>query len=531
MENTCIAMVSVDGVRARKCRGLLAAWCGVILVAAALLGGCSVRQAGADSLIYAIAAQPSTLIPLQAVDIVSRWAVELLYDGLVDINDRMEVVPALAERWDVSADGLVYTFHLRSDVRWHDGTLLTAEDVARTYRVLLDPTASVAVPRADYQAIAAVEAPDSGTVVLRLSAPDASLLSKLVLGIARETGGSQPARGPAMGTGPFMLREWQAGDRLVFDRHDAYFAGRPGLRTLTWQVVPDTAAQVLLLEDGGVDGALLTAATDAQRLMSRQVFRVYAVPGGNLQISLQLANPLFQDVRVRQALALALDRQSMVSGLVGGDGTLSAGDILPISWAYNPAAATVYPYDPAAARELLAQAGWQPGSDGILSKDGRRLSFVLLTDAGDRLRREVALMVRQQWAQVGVETELLFLERTTMVMERVLKGQFDAALLQSSVRADPDLSRRFHSRSISQGQNFLSYRNPALDALLDAALRQSGQAERAALYREAQMVLARDAPQINLFYPTAFLVMRSDVAGVNPSPMSPFWNVQDWRRP
>ena len=298
---------------------------------------------------------------------------------------------------------------------------------------------------------------------------------------------------------------------------------------MIWQAVPDTTSQILLLRNGGVDAALVASAAEAARLAGDGL-TAHPVTGGNLQISLRVTDPLFEDPRVRQALAAALDRQAMITGLLDGRGVPSSGDILPESWAFYPAAASPQAFDPARAQALLSEAGWQPGDDGILVRQGKRLAFAMITDAGDQLRREVALLVRQQWRQAGVDVDVQVLERNALVMERVLKGQFQAALLQTSVRADPDLSRRFHSRSIAAGQNFLGYRSPPLDSLLDRALAAGARQERAALYQEAQLLLAVDAPQINLFYPSVFYVFRGDVTGVRPSAMSPFWNVQEWGR-
>jgi peptide/nickel transport system substrate-binding protein len=220
----------------------------------------------------------------------------------------------------------------------------------------------------------------------------------------------------------------------------------------------------------------------------------------------------------------------MISGLVEGRGILSAGDILPVSWAFQAEAASVTPYDPAEARRLLAEAGWLSGGDGVVAKGGRRLAFTLTTDTGSQLRREIALVLRQDWQAIGAAVELELVERNTLVVERVLRGQFQAALLQSSVRVDPDLSRRFHSRSMQSGQNFLGYANPVLDSLLDRALLAPTAAARAPLYQEAQMLLARDVPQVNLFYPTVYYVVRADIGGIRPSAMGPFWNAEEWGR-
>lgn len=507
-----------------------------MLVALATIAGCGVRGASRD-LIFGVPTQPNSLDPLAAPDIYSQWATGLIYDGLVDLNDRLEVVPALATSWQASDDGLIWTFALRHDVRWHDGSILTAQDVRRTYEAILDPAALVTLPRSDFQSIERVETPDDWTVRLILRQPDASLLTKLTVGIARRRSGSltastAPARAPGelTGTGPFVLEQWVSGERLVFRANGDYFGGAPGLDRLIWQVAPSGSSLVILLQNGGIDAGPVDSPLDEDRLIAAGNLRAYPIDGGNVQVSLRTSDPLFDDVRVRRALALAVDRQAMIASLLNGRGMLSAGDIPPTSWAYNPAAASLNPYDPNLARALLAEAGWQPDSGGVLARDGRRLAFTLSTDTGSQLRQDVALTLRQDWQTVGAAVELEFVERNVFVTERVLKGQFQAALLQSSVRADPDLSRRFHSRAIRSGQNFLAYSNPDLDDVLDRALVATSAAARAPLYQEAQRLLARDVPQINLFYPTGYYVVRADIGGIRPSAMSPFWNVEEWGR-
>jgi peptide/nickel transport system substrate-binding protein len=486
-----------------------------------------------DTVIYGVTTQPIRLNPITQPDIVSRWAIELLFDGLVDVDDRLNLVPALATSWETSPDGLVLTFHLRRGVRWHDGQPLTAADVKFTYDTIRDPNAQPTIAKSDYTSIAEIQTPDDSTVVFRLSEPDASLPSKLVTGIAprhllegHDLATAAFNRQP-VGTGPFRLESWQSDRQLTFVANPDYFGGEPRLERIVWKIVPDTSALTLQLLSGEVDGAAVGEPRDFQRVQESSDLIVYPVLGGCFQISLQLQTPLFQDRRVRQALAYALNKKAMVDKIMAGAAVIATSDILPGSWAYNPEVNT-YPYDPDRARAMLAAAGWQPGPDGTLVKDGQPFRFELLTDAGDQLRKEIVLFVQQQWADVGVQAEVVFLERNALISERLLKGRFEAALLQSSVRADPDLSRRFHSRAIDMGQNFLHYSNPTVDALLDQGLVAQAQADRRASYFELQRLMAEDLPQIPLFYPKTGYAFRADLKEVRPSSMSPFWNAETW---
>jgi peptide/nickel transport system substrate-binding protein len=484
-----------------------------------LLVACGSSPRGTqDRITYGIATQPVRLNPITQPDIISRWAIELVFDGMLDVDDQLELVPALATTWETSPDGLSLTFHLRDGVQWHDGQPLTSTDVKFTCDTIRDPETAPTVAKSDYASIAGIETPDEATVIFRLAQPDASLPSKLTTGIAprhllegEDLATTSFNRQP-VGTGPFRLSSWQSDQQLTFDANPGYFAGRPRLERIVWKIVPDSTSLSLQLLSGEVDAAAVSAPQDLRRVQAEPDLTVYPVLGGNVQISLQLETPLFQDRRVRQALDYALDKEVMVEKLMEGAATIATSDILPNSWAYDPDANT-YPYDPGAARSLLAQAGWQPGPNGVLVSHDRFLRFSLITDAGDDLNRQIALLVQQQWAQIGVEVEIVPLERNTLIFDRLLKGQFEAALLQSSVRADPDLSRRFHSRSIEAGQNFLHYANPEVDALLDRGLVVQGRSERQAVYFEVQRLMAEDLPQIPLFYPELGYAFRSGRPG------------------
>lgn len=265
----------------------------------------------------------------------------------------------------------------------------------------------------------------------------------------------------------------------------------------------------------------VAAVESSGRLLSRDVLE------GNTQISLQLKNPLFQDDRVRRALAHAIDRPALIQGILQGAAVPSVSDIVPSSWAYSEAAPS-YPFDPGRARALLAEAGWTPGPQGILEKEGKALTFNLYTDAGHKAREQVVLAVAQYWRDVGVDAKVDLQERNSFVSQRILKGDFDAALPQSSVQVDPDLSRRFHSGSIKSGQNFLNYSSPEADRLLERALATSDQQVRKQLYTELQQLLASDLPQISLYYPESRYAFDRRIQGARPSPASLFWNVESW---
>ncbi len=504
------------------------------LLALALTAACAAQPSPQPrTLVYGTTFQPNTLNPITAPDIVSRSMIEMIFDGLVAADDRSQLHGELAESWKTSPDGKEWTFQLRRGVKWHDGRDFTAEDVKFTYDTVIDPNSKPTVAKADYAAIQRVEVLDPYTVRFQLSQANAAFLSRLVLGIAPrhllegQDLATSPFNSHPVGTGPFIFEDWSKGESVTLRRNPDYFGSRARVDKLVWKIVPDSNLLALQAMKGEVDGAPVFSPSDASALRASGKMALHETLEGNTQISLQLKNPLFQDVRVRRALAHAIDTQALIEKIMLGAAVPATSDILPNSWAYNPDVAA-YRYDPSKAKALLAEAGWKPGSDGVLEKDGRRFEIALMTDAGHKAREQVMLAVRQNWADLGIDVKAGLQERNSFVAQRVLKGDFDAVLLQSSVQVDPDLTRRFHSGSIRNGQNFLNYSNPTVDSLLEQALAATDQEKRRQAYFEAQRILAEELPQIPLFHPKTVYAFKPQLQGIKPAPTNLFWNAEEW---
>ena len=510
--------------------GLPLALLAVLLV----LSGCASPSRGErNTLIYGTPFEPNTINPITAPDVVSRTVIEMIFDGLVAADEQLNLRGELATGWDTSPDGKSWVFHLREGVRWHDGEPFTAEDVKFTYETVIDPATTPTVAKADYAGIAGIDVIDSHTIRFRLEAPNAAFLSRLVLGIGPkhllegEDLATTPFNQHPVGTGPFAFERWSKGESIVLRRNAGYFGSQPKLQEIIWKIVPDSSMLAIQAANGEVDGAPLFNPRDAERMRTSAQSTIFETFEGNTQISLQMSNPLFQDVRVRQALALGIDTREIIDRVMQGSAVVATSDISPASWAYEPNVPT-YPYDPARARMLLEEAGWKRGPAGVLERDGKPFRITLMTDAGHKVREQVMLAVRQYWEDLRIEVTTGVQERNSFVFQRVLKGDFDAVLLQSSVQIDPDISRRFHSRSILNGQNFLNYSNSEVDQLLDEGLVTSNQPARREIYSEVQKLLAEDLPQISLFYPKATYAFNPAIGGVLPSPANLFWNAEEW---
>lgn len=516
-------------------RRIVGTWAGVVL-AAGILAGAGPAAGQGRTVIYGSIAEPQALNPLMAPDVVSKQINEMLFAGLVAFGEGQVLQPKLATAWEVSGDGLTWTFHLRKDVRWHDGRELTAEDVKFTYDQILDPKSAMRLARSDYLNLKRVEVVDKHTVRFLLDAPFAPFLSTLVVGIvpkhvlAGQDLRTTPFNRRPVGNGPFKVKAWDAAQKVVLEAHPEYFGGRPGLDGIIWKVVPDSNVLTIQLESGEVHVAPVINAADVPRLARNPRLRLSETLGFNTYLGLNLANPLFADGRVRRALAQGIDREAIIEKIMDGRAVPATSDLLPGTWAHNPQVRR-YPYRPAEAKALLAQAGWRPGPDGVLVKDGQRLRFTLLTNAGDKNRERIILVARQQWGALGVEVEPQFLELNTFIRERVLKRQYEAMLIGSSVPLDPDfLYRRYHTKSIPMevGHNFLNYRNAEVDALLDRGRATADVDARRRAYFRVQEILADEVATLPLYHPKVTYGAAAGLAGLAPIPTNLFWNTERW---
>ncbi len=469
-----------------------------------------------------------------APDAVSKSAVDILFDGLVRANQKQELVPRLADKWDISSDGLTYTFHLHPNVKWQDGEPFSADDVVFTYQTLLaQPKGATILPKSDYTGITDVKAPESATVAFTLKTPDASFLSKLQVGIlpkhvlatadwATTTFNRQP-----IGTGPFTLASWQSGQQLVFKANPNYWGGKPGLDEIDWKVIPDANTLAAQLTNGEIDGAGLSV-TSTPRFRQDNRFKLYETLGADTYIGFQLDNPTFKDARVRKALAMAIDTDSIVKNVTKGEAIPATSLMNSHNWSYN-SALRPYAYDVAAANQLLDQAGWVKNSDGMRSKNGQPLKFEFLTNSEQQERKDVAQIAKQAWHDIGADVDVQFLDLNTFIFERVLKSKFDTMLIAGTVNIDPDyLRRNLATSSIAAGFNFLHYSNPALDTLLDKGVTLTNQNDRKAVYDQAQQLIQDDTALISLYYPKSVYAFKRSVTGVDPTDLNLYWNVEKW---
>ncbi|HET7035872.1 MAG TPA: ABC transporter substrate-binding protein [Thermomicrobiaceae bacterium] len=458
-------------------------------------------------------AEPRTLNPVLAADPLSDELSHLVFDGLVLVDPHTGKPEGdLAASWEVSDDQKDYTFHLRPGVRWSDGTAFAASDVVFSYNLMLNQDARSPRYSRLAQQVAQVSARDPATVTITLQQPDAAFLTTLAtLGIVPEhvLGSLLPEQivsdpfGIALtvGTGPFTLESWAPGQELTFARNPNSFHPAQVARYVYRVVTPDEL--VAGLADGAIDwGPVDPALVDTAK--SGGKITVLNAPGFELDaVALQLdpaKSQLFLDPRVRQALMLALDRAQLVAQVWHGQARVADGTIPPASWASAPSKVS-YSQDLARARQLLQDAGWQPGPDGVRVKDGKRLSFKLTADGGDPTRKAAVEWLARGWQAIGVEAVPDYQKASSIRLIVTQTRDFDALLVGFAGDLDPDQSQLWASGSYLTGLNVERYANPKVDTLLTEALAERDPGKRATLYQQVQDDVMTDLPVLPLVYP------------------------------
>ncbi|MBI5523529.1 MAG: peptide-binding protein [Desulfarculus sp.] len=490
-----------------------------------------------DGIVVGVIGDATSMIPMLTSDAASHEMSGQCFNGLVKYDKDLNLVGDLAESWRVSPDGLTITFKLRQNARFHDGAPYTAKDALFSWRFMTDPNTPTPYS-GDYLKVEKAEALDEHTFQVRYKEPFAPGLASwsLTQMPAHLLEGQDPRKSPLnrhpIGTGPYRFKSWTPGSKVELTYFPGYWEGRPHLDSLIYRVIPDMATLFLELRSGGVDWMGLTALQYRRQTDTRffeQNFRKYRyLASAYNYIGWNLRDKRFQDLRVRQALSHAVNKEEIIEGVLLGLGQECTGPLKPGTLWHNPKVRR-YPYDPDKARDLLAQAGWLPGPDGVLVKDGQPFQFVLLTNQGNRYRQNAGVIIQRRLAEVGVKVELRIVEWAAFLREFIDKGRFDAVLLAWTIPQDPDLYDIFASTNIGPGKlNFNAYQNPGLDRLLEQGRRTFDQGQRKAIYDRVQEILAEEVPYTFLYVADALPIVHARFQGIEPAPAGISHNFIRW---
>ncbi len=442
-----------------------------------------------------LSADPAELDP-HLTSLTAAWhVIEHVYEGLVSYDSSLAPIPSLAESWDVSEDGLTYTFALRQGVLFHNGREFTSDDVTYSFGRMMDP-ATASPSASDFANVVSIEAPDAYTSVITLSAPDASFLAKLMGSsiaivpqeVVEENG---DLMNTMVGTGPFKFVEYIPNTSVTLERNADYWdAPLPYLDGLELLVAIEPTSRRTALVSGTVDLIEYAPVQDLPILEADDTLQIFGDQNTNIRyMGVNVEREPFNIPEVRQAIAMVIDRGPIIDSAVFGGGSPTA-TIFPASfWAgmeYD-----IPEPDIEGAKALLAEAGYPDGFETSLHSWAQ---YPFLSNA--------ALVIQEQLKAIGIEADTDFQENA-IYLENYFAGNFDLSVTGTSAYVDPNdvIENNFHSNrtNIATG-----YANPDVDALIEAGIATTDQEERAAIYQQIQEILLEDLPWINLFIATQY---------------------------
>lgn len=495
---------------------------------------------GGDIVIGSFGGEPVLFNPLYSEDTASSEVEELIFASLMRTNKNLEMVPEIAKSQPtISEDGLQWTFELHDDVMFHDGHELTAEDVVFTFSTFVHD--DYTGPRSGgFSTLETVEAVDDHTVRFTLTEPDARFITLTDYGILPEhILGDVPVAelgeytefniDNPIGAGAFEFVEWKQGQYLKVKANDDYFEGRPYLDSATIRYAQDANAAVLMLGEGEIDHLANLPPAEVPTVESFDSVDVSSTLALRYDyLGYNLRRDLFKDKRVRQAITHAIDRELIVETVMEGQATVAHAPTSPLSWAYSDNVPQ-FEYDLEKSRALLAEAGWTPGPDGILQKDGKRFSFEILSNNGNDVRRDLGIIVKQMLADVGIEVRPVQMEWGAYLEK--IQGpdfDFDAMILAWALGTDPDPSAIWHSKEIEQGLNSVGFSNERVDELADSNIHILDQEQRAEELAKVWKIIAEEQPYTFMWYPQQFVGLNERLQGFVHHPRVDMHDVEGW---
>ncbi len=493
-----------------------------------------------DMLIEGSIGDASNLIPFLASDSASHQVADLVYNGLVKYDGNLNIVGDLAESYEISDSGKKIVFRLRKGVKWHDGKEFTAEDCEFTYKLITNPETPTPYS-GDFMLVKRAYAKDKYTFVVEYSEPFSPALASWGVSIVpkhllegKDVTKSELQRKP-VGTGPFVFESWKQGENIELKANENYFEGRPFLNGVVFRVIPDMATMFLELKSQNVDFSALTPVQYERQLSDsfNKSFNKYKyLAFAYTYFGFNLKKELFKDIRVRTAVAYAINKKEIIKGVLLGHGVEATGPYKPDMFWYNGNVER-FEFNPDRAKKLLAEAGFADrDGDGILEKDGKPLRFTVLTNQGNEARIKTAEIIQRRLKEVGIDMKILVLEWATFIKEFVNKRRFDALILGWTIPQDPDLYDIWHSsRMDARGLNHYSYSNPDVDRLLELGRKTVDVKKRKAIYDKIQEILAKDVPCVFLYIPHALPVVHKRFKGISPMPAGIAYNKYRWGVP
>lgn len=537
---------------------------GAILLALALaLAGCSKSgsvagqrhpwtQAGV--LRVAESEEPKNLNPLLAGTTPEVFIDRLMFEPLLSADPRGNTVPMLAAvvptqaNGGISPDGLTIRYRLRRNVRWSDGVPVTARDVIWSWQAI-ENTNNDVVSRHGYDDVRSIDAPDPYTIIVHLKRRFSPFVNTFfaesdqpydvvpahILAKYPDINRIPFDAAPSVSDGPFAFERWQRGDRLLLDANRSFFEGAPGLRRIVIEFVPDEASEVNLLATHAIDYIHEPSIQMYPRLSTLPDARIAWVNVNGFEgVEMNCSHATLADPRVRTAIAAALDKGALTHQLTFGQEVTATEDLPHWIWAFDPSVKSV-PFDPTAAKALLERAGWSPGADGILRKNGHPLELQLATDTATATHRSESVLIQAALRRIGIGVNVKYYPLDILYAPEGMGGiqhggKFDLLVYGWYAGVDPDNSSELTCNNFPpHGYNDPRYCNPAMDTVQAAALTHYDRPTRNRAYSRIERLLAADNPIVFFWWQRQQQAISTDFHGFAPNPVIESWNAWQWR--
>ena len=505
----------------------------------------------------AIQRAPNTLNPILSANTTEGFLNRLTFDTLVTVDGRTKkMVTSLATEvpteanGGISKDGLTITYKLHSGVKWQDGEPFTSKDVKFSWQAMMNNANNVNA-RVGYEDVQSVDTPDDTTVVFHLKHKFAPFVNTVFTDsdnpvcilpehlLAKYPNQNQiPFNQQPVGTGPFKVASWVRGDHIELVANDDYFKGKPKLRRIMVREIPDENTSLNALRSHDVDW-IFEASPQLYKTLKTMpgITTILNDQPQTLGMQMNTSRPLLSDPRVRRAISYAVDKQALVDKNTGGSATVAWADQPPFSWSYEPNV-TKYPHDVAKAKELLTEAGWTPGPDGIVRKNGQPLSLQIAYNTENATRRLVAVQIQAMLKEAGIDAQIKQYPANLLFATYghggiMTTGKFDLAVTGWIAGFDPDDHSLFQCDQIPRpghpdGVNYTRYCNKEMDAAQAVALSTYDESKRKPAYSTIQKLLARDVPEDFIWYPRQAQPINPAFKNFAPNPVNEAWNAYEW---
>ena len=498
------------------------------------------KNSSGGNLINAMAGEPSNLIAMIAGDSASSAIAGNIFNSLLKYDENLNYVPDLAESWEISNNQKTISFKLKKGLQWADGKPLTSADVLFTWKLITNP--NTRTPYAsDYQLVKKASTPDPLTFKVTYESSYAPaldtwaslhILPKHILK-DEDINNTFFSRKPT-GSSYYKLDEWISGQQVTLKANDKSVSGTPLIKKLISRIIPDTSSQFLELTADNIDVMNINPIQyqrvfPARKDLQQKIALYKELGNGYTYLGFNLKKAPFNDIRVRQALNYAIDKDEVIKGVLLGLGEAISSPYKPGTRWNNPNLSP-YPYSPSKALELLADAGYIKDKNGSLTKDGKPLKFEIITNQ-NKQREMTAVLIQRRLQEIGVKVSIRVIEWASFVNRFIKTGDFDVVVLGWGLSLDPDQYNIWHSSQQEPGQfNFLGYSNKTVDQLLELGRKELNPHKREKIYREFSKHILEDSPIVYLYAGYGLSAIHKRVKGIKkPAPPAGIYhNNYDW---